>query len=238
MRRAAEDLETRLRAVGTSERAEREKRYLKSELEHLGVTVWEIRREVRTFAKEHPALAHDELVVLVEALWAKPVHERRMAATMLLEAYPEAVGPADLPLLHRLVRESRTWALVDGLAADVLGQLLLRHPEVAESLDQWALDEDFWVRRAALLAMIKPLREGASFARFAGYADAMLGDKEFFIRKAIGWVLRETGKRRPQEVFEWLAPRTGRVSGVTIREAVKYLTPEQRDELLSAYARR
>jgi 3-methyladenine DNA glycosylase AlkD len=70
------------------------------------------------------------------------------------------------------------------------------------------------------------------FTRFGRYADAMLDEKEFFIRKAIGWVLRETGKTRPDEVYEWLAPRIGRASGVTVREAVKYLTPEQRRMLM------
>ena len=227
----AEDIERRLRALGTRERAEAEKRYLKSELVHLGATVWQIRREMRAFAKAHPALSHDELVALVEELWAKPVHERRMAATLLLEAYPELVGPADLPLLERLLRESKTWALVDGLAGDVTGRLLVRHPRAAARLDRWAADDDFWVRRAALLAMIEPLKAGAPFERFARHADAMLDEKEFFIRKAIGWVLRETGKTRPDEVFEWLAPRRKRVSGVTIREAIKYLRPDQQQAL-------
>jgi 3-methyladenine DNA glycosylase AlkD len=233
--REAAALERRLRKLGTPERAEAEKRYLKSDLGHLGATVWQIRREGRALAKKHPGLSHGELVALVSELWAKPVHERRMAATMLLEAYPELVGPADLTLLERLIRESKTWALVDGLAGDVVGQLIVRHPRAASKLDRWAADDDFWIRRAALLAMIEPLRAGASFDRFASYADAMLDEKEFFIRKAIGWVLRETGERRPQEVFAWLALRTHRVSGVTIREAVKYLEPAQRDSLLAAF---
>jgi 3-methyladenine DNA glycosylase AlkD len=225
--RAADEIEARLRSLGTRERAEREKRYLKSELEHLGATVWQIRREVKAFAKDHQDLAHAAFVALVEALWAKPVHERRMAAVFLLEAYPELVTPSDLPLLERLVREAKTWALVDGIAGDVLGELLVRHPRAAAKLDRWAKDSDFWVRRSALLAQIKPLREGASFHRFGRYADAMLDEKEFFIRKAIGWVLREAGKTRPDDVYEWLAPRADRASGVTMREAVKYLKPEQ-----------
>jgi 3-methyladenine DNA glycosylase AlkD len=229
-------LERRLRAIGTSERAEGEKRYLKSDLEFLGATVWEIRREVKALAKADPDLSHDELVALVEALWSRTVHERRMAATLLLEAYPELIGPNDLPLLERLIRESKTWAYVDGLAGDVLGELVLRHPRVASRLDRWARDPDLWVRRAALLAQIKPLRDGAPFARFGGYADAMLDETKFFIRKAIGWVLRETAKTRPGEVFEWLAPRTHRASGVTMREAVRYLSAEQRETLMEAYS--
>jgi 3-methyladenine DNA glycosylase AlkD len=232
---AAAYIDDRVRALGSPARAEAERRYLKTELDHLGVTVWHVRREVKAFGEEHPSLSHTELIALVQALWSRPVHERRMAAAMLLEAYPALVLPTDLTLLKRLIRESRTWALVDVLAGDVIGRLLIRHPRAESRLDRWAVDRDFWVRRAALLAMLEPLKHGASFRRFAGYADGMLDETEFFIRKAIGWVLRETGKRRPQEVFEWLAPRTARVSGVTIREAVKYLDPDQRDELLNAY---
>jgi 3-methyladenine DNA glycosylase AlkD len=63
----------------------------------------------------------------------------------------------------------------------------------------------------------------------------MLDEKEFFVRKAIGWVLREEGKRRPDEVVAWLAPRTHRASDVTLREAVKYLAPGDRDALMAAY---
>jgi 3-methyladenine DNA glycosylase AlkD len=227
-RRAADELEARLRALGTRERAEQERRYLKSDLEHHGASVWQIRREAKSFAKVHQELSHAELMGLVEALWAKPVHERRMVAVLLLEAFPQLVGPGDLSLIERLVRESKTWALVDALAADVLGELLVRHPGSARELDRWAEDPDFWVRRSALLAQIEPLKAGAPFARFGRYADAMLDEKEFFIRKAIGWVLRETAKTRPDEVFEWLAPRVDRASGVTRREAVKYLKPERR----------
>jgi 3-methyladenine DNA glycosylase AlkD len=116
-----------------------------------------------------------------------------------------------------------------------LGELLLRHQGAVSKLDRWARDTDFWVRRAALLAQLKPLRNGAPFARFGRYADAMLDEKEFFIRKAIGWVLKETGRTRPDEVFEWLTPRAHRASGVTMRQAVKYLSPEQRETLMDAY---
>jgi 3-methyladenine DNA glycosylase AlkD len=63
----------------------------------------------------------------------------------------------------------------------------------------------------------------------------MLDEKEFFIRKAIGWILRDTASRRPQLVAEWLAPRVDRASGVTMREAVKPLPADLRDRLLAGY---
>ncbi len=66
----------------------------------------------------------------------------------------------------------------------------------------------------------------------------MLDEKEFFIRKAIGWVLRETSKHHPDEVYAWVLPRAGRASGVTLREVVKYLSPVQRSAILAASGRK
>ena len=62
----------------------------------------------------------------------------------------------------------------------------------------------------------------------------MLEDREFFIRKAIGWVLRETARKRPGLVCAWLLPRAARASAVTIREAIKPLSGEQRTAVLAA----
>jgi 3-methyladenine DNA glycosylase AlkD len=228
---AADGLERRLREIGSPERAAGARRYLKSDLEFLGASVPEIRRELRAATKAIGQMTPRDLVTLAEVLWRRPIHERRLAAVLLLALHADLLVPADLDLLLRLVRESRTWAYVDGLAGDAVGTLVLRHPEAAADLDAWAGDEDFWVRRSALLAQLRPLRAGADLDCFGRYADAMLDETEFFIRKAIGWVLRETGKRRPDEVFAWLLPRAARASGVTMREAVKYLTPEQRDAL-------
>ena len=237
MQDVAADLTERLRAVATPERAAAEKRYLKSDLEFLGASVQQIRRAVKDLDGV-AALDRERLLSLVDALWRSPIHERRMAAVVLLERHVPLLRPDDLALIERLVRESRTWALSDGLATAVIGPLLVRRPDVADAwIGRWAAADDFWVRRTALLAEIAPLRAGAPFERFGRHADAMLEEREFFIRKAIGWVLREVSKGRPAEVLAWIAPRTGRASGVTMREVVKYL-PGPAAELMSAYRAR
>jgi 3-methyladenine DNA glycosylase AlkD len=87
-------------------------------------------------------------------------------------------------------------------------------------LDRWASDQDFRIRRAALLTLLGPLRHGEGDSeRFARYADAMLEDKESFVRKAIGWVLRETARKRPSLVCTWLLPQAARASAVTTSTA-------------------
>ena len=234
--RATADLLTdELRSVGKPERATQEKAYLKSDLEFLGASVWEIRRVVKAFSTGTP-LTHDDLIALVEALWAEPLFERRMAAAVLLELHPKLLSVADLPLIERLLRESRTWALVDWLAGDIVGAMLAASPdEVTPILDRWTTDPDFWIRRSSLLAELPRLRTGGELGPFLRRAEAMLEEKEFFIRKAIGWVLREAGKRQQAEVVAWIAPRTHRASGVTMREVVRHLPTAEADRLMSAY---
>ena len=235
---AAADIERSIREVGTLERAAGEKAYLKSELEHCGAPVGEVRRLARAAALAQPDMTHDGLIEVVEMLWVQPVHECRMAAIMLLQFRRNLLGRDDLDRVESMIRGSRTWAYVDVLAGDIAGDLVVRYPDAVKRLDAWAVDPNFWIRRSAILALMEPLRRGAPFDRFAGYADSMLQDKEFFIRKAIGWVLRETSKKRPDEVSAWLLPRAGRASGVTLREAVKYLSPAQRTAVLDASGRK
>ena len=230
-------IEASLRGLGTPERAASEKAYLKSDLEFTGTSVPAIRATVRSWCRARPDLTHEELIAVTEALWARPVHECRMAAVELLDANPRLLRPGDASLIERMLRTAGTWALVDGLASNVMGALTERHPELTAVLDRWAGDENFWLRRSAMLALLVPLRRGeGDFGRFAGYADQMLEEKEFFIRKAIGWILRDTAKRRPELVATWLEPRAHRASGVTMREAVKPLPPEVAARLLAARA--
>lgn len=231
----ADAVDAELRARATPGRAAHERAYLKSGLDHYGTGVPAVRAVAKDVSRRHPALSHGDLASLADALWSAPVHERRLVTIELLRLFENRLGPLDVPLLERLLRESRTWALVDPLATSVLGPLVERLPELGTVLDRWAADGDFWVRRAALLALLPGLRRGAGdFARFSRYADALLDDPEFFVRKAIGWVLREIAKKRPQLVHQWLLPRASRASGVTLREAVKPLSERQRAVILAA----
>ena len=227
----ASQIDAELAGLGTPERARQEKAYLKSDLIHYGVGVPAVRR----VAKSVVALDHPDLISLVSALWDSPVYERRQVTVELLTVGRAQLVPTDMDLLERFLRESRTWALVDHLAEHVVGELVVLIEQLGSVLDRWARDSVFWIRRSAFLALLGPLRSGGGdFDRFSRYADSMLEEKEFFIRKAIGWVLRDTAKRRPDLVYEWILPRAARASGVTIREVVKPLSEQQRERVLAA----
>lgn len=236
---AAATIQAALQASANPERANVEQRYLKSDLAFLGTGVPAVHRAVSAFLKASPSVRRDGLLATASQLWESPCHEHRLSAVFLLDAWASLLLPEDLPVLESMLREARTWALVDELATGPVNTLVVRHPAAASELDRWVIDPDFWVRRAALLVLLRPLREGGGdWDRFARYADAMLGEREFFIRKAIGWVLRDVSKKRPRLVADWLLPRVHRASGVTVREAVRYLDQADRDAILAAYRAR
>ena len=131
-------------------------------------------------------------------------------------------GTASKPTLRR--RGDLQWETDSNGETDVAEPVLLR----------WSIDPDFWIRRASMLSLLPALRAGGGdFDLFASFASRMVSEKEFFIRKAIGWVLRDVSKKRPQLAYDFLDLHLNEVSGLTFREGSKYLPSEMRDELRS-----
>lgn len=222
-----------LEAVASPARAEGAKAYLKSDLTFLGADTPAVRRIGKALARRVRASGDEPLRALVNALWRTRVHELRAVALELLAQRVAALGADDLPLLERLLRESRTWAYVDWISTRVLAPMLPRVDALRAALPRWAGDGDFWMRRTALLTLMPPIVRGqAPFTAFAALAVPMLGDKEFFIRKAIGWVLRAVSKKDPATVAAFLRAHRADVSGLTLREGAKYLPARDRKALL------
>ena len=230
---AARAVTEALRPLGTPERATQEKRYLKSDLAFLGVAAPDLRRAVKAAVRGYPGLDVPGMTAWAAALWREPVHERRAAAVEILTLAAPRLAASDLITVERLLRESSTWAYVDGLAGNVAGQIALRDPAGAwPRIDAWAVDADFWVRRSSLLALLRGVRAGTpDLPRFTRYAEPMLPEQEFFVRKAIGWVLREISRRHPAWVTDWTEGHVSTMSGVTFREAVRHLAPQDADRL-------
>jgi 3-methyladenine DNA glycosylase AlkD len=211
----------RFKSEGNAESARWQRAYMKSALQFHGVSNAQLRKAARDFVAAH-ALAHDQLVATVEELYATDWFDLWHAAIAILDRRHKLIARSDDEWLISLVRRSACWAHVDWLAVKIVPCALAAKP--ARQLRAWAGSSNFWVRRTALLAQLDPLRGGAGdFALFAQLAVPMLGEKEFFIRKAIGWVLREVSKKRPAIVRAFVDEHGEKMSGLTRREATKYL---------------
>jgi 3-methyladenine DNA glycosylase AlkD len=211
----------RFQRDGNAASAKAQRAYMKSTLQFHGVDAKQLRQAAREFCDDH-ALDHDALVVAVDALYATDNFDLHSAAVAMLERQRPLLSPRDAGWLISLIRRSACWAHVDWLATKMIPHALGARP--GKQLRAWARDDDFWVRRTALLARLDVLRAGAGdFELFCELAVPMLGEKEFFIRKAIGWVLREVSKKRPALVSAFVKARGEEMSGLTRREATKYL---------------
>lgn len=225
-----EFFETRFRRLGTKARADGQKAYMKSSLRFHGVTQPQIRAAAAEFVRAHEALTRAEVKQLVEEAYASDSFDLRSAALAVLESRRTLLTSGDADWLITLARRSACWAHVDWLSTQILGAL---NPPAAK-LRRWGRDRDFWVQRAAMLSLLVPLRRGeGDFALFAEIAAPLLEEKEFFLRKAIGWILREVSKKRPRLTFDFLLEHRARVSGLTLREGARRLPPRMRNRLLS-----
>ncbi|MFO0552795.1 MAG: DNA alkylation repair protein [Polyangiaceae bacterium] len=222
------EIRTRFAAVADAESAASQRAYMKSALSFHGVSTAEMRAAGRAALEAH-ALDHDGLVAVVDGLFDSEWFDVRSAGLAMLERKVRLLGGSDLPFLIGLVRRAGCWAHVDWIATSMIGKVVEREGLARSVTPGWAVDADFWVRRTALLTLLMPLRKGeGDFALFSELAGPMVVEKEFFIRKAIGWVLRETSKKRPALAFEFLKAHRERVSGLTLREGAKYLPDEMR----------
>jgi 3-methyladenine DNA glycosylase AlkD len=228
-----ESVLAQLRVAATTDRAEHEKAYHKSDLEFVGANAATIRRVAKSLAKERKDTSRAEVIAFAEELWKTKVHELRSVALLLLIELSDKLRTSDLPRLKRYVKEGAGWALVDTIGCWLLPRMIENDRSSLKTMDKWAVDQDFWVRRAAMLSLLATLRKGdlTHWQRFVRYSEPQLEEKEFFIRKCIGWILRETSKKQPQVVFDYLRLNLHRTSGLTLREGAKYLPPAMRKKL-------
>ena len=219
-------LERRFREEGDPRRAEGARAYMKSELAFHGVTAAQVRRAAADTLHSYPGAGRADLIAIARATFARNDFDLRSGAIALLERRAALLEPEDLPALIEMVRISSCWAHVDWLATKIVPPALAKLPKTARAhrIRRWARDSDLWVRRTALLVQHDELRRGrGDFALFAEIAAPMLEEKAFWIRKAIGWVLREASKTRPALVRGFMRTHGRRMSGLTRREAEKYL---------------
>jgi len=226
------ELDKELRAVARPGRAPGEKAYLKSDLDFYGVMVPDYRRIAAEYAKARPELTRKDLRVVSLAAFKTNVFDLRSVALALLDRRRALLEDRDLPWLLDLVDASKTWAHVDWIAVTVIGDVVGRYPASRRWVPIWAKEKNFWIRRTAILAQLPQLKRGeGDWPMFTRIAAAMLHEKEFFIRKSIGWVLREVSKKYPKPVYDFIKAHKDEMSGLTLREGAKYLSDAQRKTL-------
>ena len=219
-----------LASAGDPARAVQQQAYMKSAMPYYGLTAAELKALLRPILVEHRFEERAEWETTARLLWDVATHrEERYAAIALLRHrhYHPWVDADLVPLLEHLVRTGAWWDYVDEIASHLVGQVLLEdRPTLTPLMIDWAEDDHLWVRRTAMLCQLRHREQTDTdlleHALVANLDDTALG-KEFFIRKALGWALREHAKTDAAWVLDFVGTHADRLSGLSRREALKHL---------------
>jgi len=215
-----------LAAVADPDRAPAMRAYMKSAMPYLGVPKPTRSAVVREAFAANPLPDRASYEETVQALWRGASFREERYAAIDLTGYRAYRGHQDvdaLPLYDEMVVTGAWWDYVDEVASRRVGPILRGDPSrVTPVLRGWARDPVLWRRRVAIIAQLGS-REATDTDLLAYAVDANLSDPEFFIRKAIGWALREHTKTDPAWVRHFVATRAGLMAPLSRREALRLI---------------
>ena len=196
---------------------------MKTDMPFYGVGKPARTRIFRAVVRPFPIATRSAYNDAVLALWQRPHREEKYLAIQLARHHDRFVTKSSLPLYKRLVREGAWWDFVDEIAGHLVGRVLLRQrASVQPILETWLDHRSLWVRRSAILSQLTHKDETDAPFLFEACRHCM-HETDFFIRKAIGWALRQYAYVAPQAVRRFLRTNRDALSPLSVREASKHL---------------
>ncbi|PZS29911.1 MAG: DNA alkylation repair protein [Pseudonocardiales bacterium] len=212
-----------LHSAADPEQAPGMQAYMKSAMPYLGVRVPQVRAIVRAAARERPPSAIGALRATTLMLWHGAAHrEERYAATALTDvvAARRLRAPELITLYEELIVSGAWWDHVDELSRRV-GELLLAFPvEIRPIVSAWQRSTDHWLRRASIICQLGA-SEHTDIELLTAAILASAPEGDFFLRKGIGWALRDYARTDPQWVRAFVEEHAGQLSPLSRREALK-----------------
>ncbi|HUG84648.1 MAG TPA: DNA alkylation repair protein [Euzebya sp.] len=164
---------------------------------------------------------HHYLTKVARDCWERPEREYQYFAVDYLRTHHRRLDPAFLEIGRELVVTKSWWDTVDPLAGGVIGPFLRAHQRV-EVMDTWITADNVWVIRTALLFQLGA-KDATDTDRLFSYCLQRAGDSDFFIRKAIGWALRQHARTDPTAVSRFVEANRTVLSPLSVREALKHV---------------
>ncbi len=197
------------------------KAYLKNKFQFIGIRMPERRALSKSFFKEHGKPKHNELSEIVKVLYSKEQREYHYLAMDIAGFFKKKWIESDLLIIEHMIEKNQWWDSVDFIAVHLVGSYLRKFPELKTELNERYINhENMWFRRVAILFQLK-YKEEVDLIMLEENILKCNREKEFFIEKAIGWILREYSKTNPNWVKS-LIERTP-LRPLSIREGSKYL---------------
>lgn len=222
-----------MRAGGDKERAGFEQKYLKCTDKFFGTSLPFVDRTAREFRKRNEKADREYIIALAKELFGSEYHDEKRLGLRILQYYPDYLDLSVMPLLEDMLTHSSTWDLIDDISIHLVSTVLEKNRKAYRYLKKWSRSGNFWMRRASLISQILLFRKSKGDDKlFYLFVERMINEKEFFIRKAIGWGIREMAKENPDEAFHFLMKIRDRASGLTLREGAKRLPENMKAQVL------
>ena len=203
------------------ERAAKKNAYMRNLFPHFGLVAPEQHELLKSFLKEHGMPEKSDLPVLIDLLWAQPEREFQHFGQELLAKYSKKVDKGFISVYEFMIVNKSWWDSIDMIASHLVGTHLKRFPElIPVYTEKWMASGNFWLQRTALLFQLKYKKDTEVDLMF-DLIQRLAHEKEFFIRKAIGWILREYSKTDPGTVIRFV--ENNKLSHLSKTEALKVI---------------
>lgn len=199
------------------------KRYMRNKFEFVGIKS-PIRKELsKPFLKKANLPPVDSIEEIVKEFWKKPEREFQYFAMILLSKYSKKLDANDYKLFEYMIINKSWWDSIDYISPHLVSTHFKLFPQLTKPIsEKWVNSNNMWLQRSAILFQLKYKTETDTELLF-NYINRLASSKEFFIRKAIGWSLREYSKTDPKLVLEYVTRNEDKLSGLSKREALKII---------------
>jgi 3-methyladenine DNA glycosylase AlkD len=213
-----------LAKVADPKRAPMMQAYMKSAMPYHGVSAVPLRAACRALFADVELADREAWQAAVLDLWRNAAFREERYVAIALSGHKRARAfqtPAAMPMYEEMIVSGAWWDFVDGLASDRVGGILASHPsKMKRTMLTWSKSSDMWKRRTAIISQLR-FKEGTDLELLYACIEPSLGSKEFFLRKAIGWALRQLAWTMPDEVARYVRAHEAELSGLSKREALK-----------------
>ena len=198
-----QSLQKELEAYRNEKIAQEQSAYMRNQFSFYGIKTPQRRIIIKPFLETKFLPSKKEANEIVKQLWLLPQRDYHYVAQELIEKYKKQFDKKDVELFEYMITNNSWWDTVDFIAAKLVGSYFKKYPEQREIYcKKWIASNNIWLQRTAILFQLK-YKEQTDVILLDKVIHSLLGSKEFFINKAIGWALREYSKTNPKWVIQF-----------------------------------
>jgi 3-methyladenine DNA glycosylase AlkD len=236
MNTLVEEIRTRLRELADEKTRVSIDRFFTEDqrIDSYGVASPDLKRvaqDIYRQVKKWPAADRDHLCT---ALWEGGTNEEGALVCYIYRRFAKQCGAREFRLFTRWLNQYvANWGHTDGLSLWLLGASIANEPELIAKLDPWTRSKNRWKRRAAAVSLVPSARHGLHTPEIFRIAQPLIPDDDDMVRKGVGWLLKETYPKKPDEVVKFLLPWRGKAPRLVLRYAAEKMTTADRARVLA-----